>query len=308
MTLKPSALVVKKRLSRLLLEYGGLLTKQRKLLESDAERRKKDADLLSAIENARGRDIVILGASPSALEYEDLYKRGKLRNSTTVIGCNWTNFLDARVDFLVTAYSINAALARTRSHNQIKVIQATLDGEDRGFGVNYVKRRGFGDDVTRVLQSVIDEKKRILYTNHNVLFLMLSLAHTMAPKSLTFCGFENSSTQPTWTYFFTGQPARIAEIMEAMQSLPWGDLQGKDYESPIQSLVEKIYFNILAPELVIKEDEGKLESRRRKTINHIAEIRERAITEYMNIVNAKEIPLARIGATTLFADLPVYGD
>jgi hypothetical protein len=253
-----------------------------------------------------GKHVVLLGASTSARALEAVLKSKGKPSDLVVIGCNWTNYLDIDLDLYISAHLVMCRLAQVSKIPPSMVINPTLDGRSAGYGLEPIMRKNFGDAPEKLFSAEVGPKKVVLYTNQNVLFLMINAALAMNPCSITFCGFERTSDIAKRTHFFARDIPLMKRILDDFVSIPDMDLMAHQKGSVATEMLQVVYayfwaslFECLSENdtrayMVVKQDQDRL-----------ADKRERYISEFVRIAEERSIPLYRLGDTTLFSDLPV---
>ncbi len=267
---------------------------------------RKPSDLRKKLDEYRGKHLVLLGSSLSALEYEEYYQKNGKPNDHVVIGCNFTNYLDIDLDVYISAHLIACCVADKSKNKPKLIVNANQTGMAPGGRVFGVRRENFGADVAKVMAASDSSGPLCLYTNQNVLFLMLSLAYNLAPKSITFCGFEDTSKQELRARFYQKSPEIMSEMFYDINSLEELFLMGHGYTCPASELVSLAYNYFWVPllQFVVEEKKISESDERVSHVENVSTIRGEYIAEFLKLDRC-EIPLFRFGKTTLFSELPI---
>lgn len=264
---------------------------------------KKQYTSLELTKNSiQGRPILILGASPSALEIEKVAQLGSFPSDYVVIGCNWTNFLKIRVDFFVSAYYLLCQVAAESENDVAWVLNASPQPYMRNKRIVPVKRKNFGEDPMKVRSSFISRSGGLLYSNQNVLFLMLSLAYCFSPRSITFCGFESPAVDPKWTHFFSGDKKRLDFMMNEFMSLE----NLKNSSKEIDGDAAKEILNLVNRYFWLDESSNIHRSNAHESMRRISNVatkRQGNVEKYLLDQDVANIPHYRYGQTSLFSNL-----
>jgi hypothetical protein len=168
-----------------------------------------------------------------------------------------------------------------------------------------VRRENFGKNVAKVKSASDRRRPLCLYTNQNVLFLMLSLAYNLAPQSITLCGFEDTRENNLRGRFYQQSPELMDEIFSDINSLDELFLMGHAYTCPASELISLAYNYFWVPLLKAGVTDDIPESSER--VSHVEKISQKRsgyIAEFMSL-NPHCVPLFRYGRTTLFSELPL---
>lgn len=296
---------------RWLLEYSRLLLTAgvgaaKCALRSDARSVGRYIPFKDWVSLNSGKHVLLLGASPSALEAESFFRGGRVPEDLIVVGCNWTNYLDVPLDMYISAHLVMCRLAQVSKKPPPLVVNPTPDGRSAGYGLEPIGRSNFGEDVGRLFSPFLGGHAPVLYTNRNVIFLMICAALALRPSSITFCGFENNTEVSRRVHFFARNVPLMKVILDDFLAIPDMDLMAHERGSVATEMLQIVYANFWASlfdslekvdarsYLVIKEVEDKL-----------AVDRERHISEFVKLASARSLPLYRLGDTTLFSDLPI---
>lgn len=266
------------------------------------------SSLEKRIHEISGRPVIIVGASPSAVELERFFKSRKVSSKYVIIGCNWTNFLDIKVDFFVSSYYLFCQFAK-QSGRVDWVLHASPSPSVRNKSIVPIKRLNFGNNPERVLKSYVSKVGGCLYTNQNVLFLMLSLAHSIGPSSITLCGFESLSADPAGMHFFTNSKKRLDFMMDELIKIDNFRRSSKESGGDAAKELLSIIYRYFWCERNTSQDNWKLSREMNPyEVTQLAKKREVHLNGYLQAAESKCIPHYRIGKTTLFSNFPLNND
>ena len=263
--------------------------------------KKVQHDFFNHISNSKGRHIIILGASPSAWEYKQRFQFLAEREDVLVIGCNWTNYLDVEIDFFVSAYPWVCRLAQKTGAKVKSILNPSLHGSYIGYGITNIKRENFGNDVGLMITNSLGPNNKILYSNQNVIFLMINLAYSLEPKSITFCGFEGRKGRDNWNHFYSGDSDLKNKIMSDIISLDDKDILTNSTFGSLDEILIGMYNNIFVP--TFESVETKYSNFRSKKQVELSSKRDSLIDEFITLAEKNNVPLYRLGATSLFEEL-----
>lgn len=265
--------------------------------------RKSYSDLEEKLRSLRDRPVLLAGASSSVLELERLSQVNKLPSKYIVIGCNWTNFLDIKIDFFVSSYYLMCQFAAERSDKVEWVLNASEFPIVRDKRITPIKRKNFGKNPALVMESYVSNNKALLYTNQNVMFLMLSLAYCIRPSSITLCGFESPDADPEWTHFFSGSKRRLGFMMDEFMKIAILKNSSKEIKGDSAKEVRDFIYRYFWCDSSISGCKSISSDIRARTMS-LAKKREANLKKYLKVAEKNNIPHYRLGATTLFSGLP----
>lgn len=252
------------------------------------------------IEENSDKDILILGASSSALEVNKFTGAKKPKN-LLVIGTNWTTYLDIELDIFISAHLLMCCLADKALLRPKLIINPNKSGFNPGYGVYGVKRVNFGSDLNFLFQTDLLNCPPRLYTKQNVLFLMINLAINLNPKSVTFCGFENRMKEENTSYFFDNDSSIKHKIFSDIINLRDIELMGHS-NGYVTTEILNILYSYTFPHQ--NQQGGRYKFRDHNMIKKLFHNRDVLISEFLNHAKNANRKLHRLGPTTQFYDLP----
>ena len=263
----------------------------------------KAYDLSYQLKRYSNKHLILLGSSESVLEYEEYVRANGTPEDHVIIGCNFTNYLDLKLDIFISAHLITCLLAARSEAKPSIIINASKNGGNVGAGIFGVKRRNFDNNVEKITEAALQKEGGVLYTNQNVLFLMINLAFNMKPKSITLCGFEDTLNQGSRARFYQKSPALMNKIFLDIISLGELDLLGHGHQQPSAELLNLVYNYLWVP-LGSFVDSGLINETksRERHVDIVSKKRNKFIQLFLES-KTDQIPLYRYGVTSLVSSL-----